>query len=128
MDLKLAGRRAIITGGSRGIGRAIVDCLVAEGVAIATCARGEANLDETLAHAKSKGVQAYGEAFDVRDGAAFQGWFERSVAKLGGVDIVISNVSTRPTVSGEQMWRDAFESDLLHHLRLADLSLPILKT
>ena len=128
MDLKLFGKRALVTGGSRGIGRAIVDALVAEGVSVATCARGAANLDATIASAKAKGVNAYGEAFDVRDGVAFQGWFERSVAHLGGLDIVISNVSTRPTVSGEQMWRDAFESDLMHHLRLADLALPVIKS
>ncbi len=72
-------------------------------------------------------MHAYGEAFDVRDAQALRGWFERSVASLGGVDIVISNASTRPTESGEQMWRDGFESDLLHHVRLTELSLPALQ-
>ena len=128
MDLKLTGRRALVTGGSRGIGRAIVDALVAEGAIVSTCARGAANLAETVAHAAARGANVYTEAFDVRDVVAYKGWFERSVAHMGGLDIVISNVSTRPTEAGEQMWRDAFDSDLMHHLRLVESALPFLKT
>lgn len=127
MDLGLKGCRAIVTGGSRGIGRAIVEALAAEGVHIALCARGQDGVKEAVTAASAHGAQAYGQALDVTDASAVRGWFDASVKHLGGLDIVISNVSTRPTQTGEAMWRDALETDLLHHVRLAELAMPSLK-
>nr|WP_295777107.1 SDR family oxidoreductase [Rhodoferax sp.] len=124
MDLGLKGKRALVTGGSKGIGRAIVQLLAAEGVDVALCARGESGVHETVQEAKACGVRAFGQALDVRDGDSVRGWFTAAVEQLGGLDLVISNVSTRPTQKGEAMWRDALETDLLHHVRLAELSLP----
>ena len=127
MDLGLQGRRALITGGSRGIGRAIVETLAREGADVALCARGQAGVDEAVSAARALGVRAYGRALDVRDSAAVAAWFAEATQSLGGLDIVISNVSTRPTERGEAMWRDALETDLLHHVRLSELALPQLK-
>jgi 3-oxoacyl-[acyl-carrier protein] reductase len=127
MDLGLKGLRAIVTGGSRGIGRAMVETLAAEGVHVALCARGAAGVQEAVAAAQSKGVNAFGRALDIRDASAVKAWFEDSVAQLGGLDLVISNVSTRPTEKGDAFWRDALETDLLHHVRLAEMALPVLK-
>ena len=127
MDLGLTGKRALVTGASRGIGRAIALALAAEGAHVAICARGQAGVTSTVDAIKGSGVNAYGEAFDVRDGNALKNWFEHATAHLGGVDIVVSNVSTRPTGMGIQMWRDGFESDILQHVQLAELALPRMK-
>lgn len=124
MDLGLKGRKALVTGGSKGIGRAIVQILASEGVDVALCARGDSGVQEAVQEAKACGVKAFGHALDVRDGDSLRAWFSEAVEQLGGLDLVISNVSTRPTQKGEAMWRDALETDLLHHVRLAELSLP----
>jgi 3-oxoacyl-[acyl-carrier protein] reductase len=127
MDLGLKGKRAIVTGGSRGIGRAICLALAADGASIATCARGEDTLNQTLDEARALGVDAHGSALDVRDELAMKDWFDSSVIALGGVDIVISNVSTRISPKSPTWWAETFEADLMHHVRLMRLAQPALE-
>lgn len=127
MDLGLRGKRAIITGGTRGIGRAIALRLANEGANIALCARTPGQVEDAVASLKAVGVQAFGASLDVRDGDAFTTWFSSAVEQLGGLDIAVSNVSTRPTLQGEAAWREAFETDFLQHVRFADLALPHLE-
>jgi NAD(P)-dependent dehydrogenase (short-subunit alcohol dehydrogenase family) len=127
MDLGLKGKKAIVTGGSRGIGRAICLALAADGASVATCARGQETLDSALGEIRAHGVTAYGEALDVRDEAAMANWFGKSVEALGGVDIVISNVSTRIPQDSPNWWSETFEVDLMQHVRLMALAQPELE-
>lgn len=121
MDVGLQGKRILISGASRGIGLAIAKTLVAEGARVAICARGRETLDRTLAEL---GDQAIGRAFDVRDQVAMADWVAGSVETLGGIDGVISNVSTRLDPKSPDWWTDTFEVDLLQHVRLKQLVEP----
>jgi NAD(P)-dependent dehydrogenase (short-subunit alcohol dehydrogenase family) len=126
MDLGLKGKRAIVTGGSRGIGRAILIALIEDGAEVATCARGEDGLNRLAADVGALGGKLHTQALDVRDAAAFEAWLSGAAEVLGGIDIVVSNVSTRVTATGEPMWRETFETDLLQHVRLAEQAVPYL--
>ena len=92
MELGLHGKVAIITGGSRGIGRAIALGLAAEGVNVALSARGERDLAATVAEVRALGVEALGVAGDMTQPADIERLVGETVAAFGGVDILINNV------------------------------------
>lgn len=128
MDLGLRGKRAIITGGSKGIGRRCADILADEGCHVAICARNKDEVAATVEGLKAKGVTAYGEAVDVGDKAALEAWVEASAKALGGIDIVIPNVSALDMGDTEEAWRHEFEIDLMHTIRTVNAAMPHLET
>jgi 3-oxoacyl-[acyl-carrier protein] reductase len=127
MDLGLAGRKAIITGGSKGIGRAIAETLAGEGCHVAICARGEGGVAAAVEALKGKGVKAFGRALDVTDRDALLGWVEASAKELGGLDIAVANVSALDMNRTDDAFRHEFEVDLLHTVRTVDAALPHLE-
>ena len=127
MDLGLKGLRAIVTGGSKGIGRRAADMLADEGCHVAICARTEADVEATVAALKAKGVDAYGEAIDVTDKAALEGFTEASAKTLGGIDIVVANVSALAMEDDEEGWRKQYETDMLHTVRTVTAAMPHLE-
>jgi 3-oxoacyl-[acyl-carrier protein] reductase len=124
MDLGLAGRRAIVTGGSKGIGRAIADTLAAEGCHVSICARGADGVTAAVEALRAKGVRAFGRALDVTDRDALLGWIEASAAELGGIDIAVANVSALDMNRTDDAWRSEFEVDMLHTVRTVEAALP----
>jgi 3-oxoacyl-[acyl-carrier protein] reductase len=127
MDLGLSGKKAIITGGSKGIGRAIADTLAAEGCHVAICARDEGGVVAAVESLKGKGVKAFGRALDVTDRDALVRWVEASAKELGGIDIVVANVSALDMNRNEDAFRHEFEVDLLHTVRTVDAAVPYLE-
>jgi 3-oxoacyl-[acyl-carrier protein] reductase len=127
MDLGLKGLNAVVTGATKGIGRAIAETLAAEGVNVSICARNAGEVEATVDALKSKGVKVHGAALDVADGAALKAWVDATAAAFGGVDIAVANVSALAIGQDEASWQREFEVDMMGTVRLVNAAMPYLE-
>ena len=127
MDLDLKGRNALITGASKGIGRAIADLFAAEGANVAICARDAGEVKEATTALAATGVKAWGEALDVGDAAALKQWVEGAARHLGGVDALVCNVSALAVGNSPETWEKSFRIDMMHTVNAVSAALPYLE-
>jgi 3-oxoacyl-[acyl-carrier protein] reductase len=128
MDLGLNGKVAMITGASRGLGRAMAIALGAEGVRLSLCARGGPALDAAASELKTAGHQVVAQAANVNDASAMESWMAATLKAFGGVDILVNNAGGAKIGTlgqlGEDGWRDAFDLNFFSAVRLARLCAP----
>lgn len=117
MDLGLRGKSAVVTGASRGIGRAIATRLADEGAGVAICARGEAGLREAEADLRARGVPVYAAVCDVGVNASLEAFLDAARAALGHVDILVNNPSGLETGDDENAWASSVNVDLMAAVR-----------
>ncbi len=127
MDLGLKGKHALITGGSKGIGRAVAQTFADEGANVAICARNAGDVTATVADLNARGVKACGRALDVADSAALKDWVAASAAELGGIDVLVCNVSALAVGDSEETWDKTFRTDMMHTVNAVAAAVPFLE-
>ena len=128
MDLGLRGDVAVVTGGTRGIGRAICRALAAEGCHLALCARDRRGVDEAAEDLRSLGVRVHAAVADVTDGEAFGRFVAETADAFGQIHHVAANVGG--AVGGESLvaspdeWLRTFDLNVGHAIRAIQATVP----
>ncbi|MDE0143673.1 MAG: glucose 1-dehydrogenase [Caldilineaceae bacterium] len=123
-DFNLAGKVAVITGASRGIGEAIARCFAAHGAAVVLSSRKQAALDDVAESIRSDGGRALAAAAHTGDMAATAALAEQAVREFGGIDILVNNAATNPhfgpLLSAEEShWHKILDVNVVGYFRMA---------
>ena len=127
MDLQLKGKTAVVTGATRGIGRAIAELFADEGANVAICARNAEQVAEAVKALEAKGVKAFGQVVDIADGPALQAFIVKAGETLGGIDVLVSNASALVQGNAESDWQAMFDIDMMGAVRTYDAARPFLE-
>jgi 3-oxoacyl-[acyl-carrier protein] reductase len=131
MDLGLSGRRAVVTGGSKGLGKAIAAELLAEGAEVVICSRNEAELEATAAELRKPGGTVTAFCCDVTDPDQVTAFIRESASSMGGIDILVNNAGGARPGRFESLtdtdWQEDFEVKLMSQIRCTRAALPLLR-
>ncbi|MDJ0388109.1 SDR family NAD(P)-dependent oxidoreductase [Roseomonas sp. E05] len=125
--MQLAGKRVVVMGGSRGIGRSIALGFAQEGAAVALCARGAAKLAETQAEIAALKVPAFAAPCDLADAEQIARFIPEAAEALGGIDVLVNNASGFGSTDDEAGWAASFAVDMMAIVRASHAALPWLE-
>ena len=128
MELGLKGKKVIITGASKGIGKAIALAMGSEGANLAICARGEKPLNDTAAELGAKDVEIFSQVCDVGEKESLENFLDKSYENLGGVDVLINNTSGFGLTDDEQGWNTGFNIDIMASVRATQKVAPWMRS
>ena len=127
MDLDLKGKNVLVTGGSKGIGRAVASLFADEGANVAICARNADEVAGVVASLAGKGVKSWGRAVDVADPVALKAWVDDAAVQFGGIDALVCNVSALAVGDSAETWEKSFRVDMMHTVNSVAAALPYLE-
>ena len=127
MNIDFTGKKAIVCGGSRGIGKAIALGFAACGGDVSICARDPKALEETRAEIAKLGRKAHAAGADLAKGDAVRGYVREAVAALGGVDLLVNNASAFGSSDDDKGWESSLSVDMLSIVHATQEALPALK-
>jgi 3-oxoacyl-[acyl-carrier protein] reductase len=127
MQLSLKGKRAVVAGGSKGIGRSIALAFAQAGAAVSICARGRPALDKTAAEIKALGVKAHAGECDLADKTAIATYIAAAADSLGGIDILVNNASGFGAGDDEEGWAKGLDIDVMATVRASHAAIPFIE-
>jgi len=127
MNIDLTGKRAVICGGSRGIGRAIAQACAEAGADVSICARGAETLAKTRGEIAAFGHKAHAAACDLAQADQIARYIAEAAEALGGIDILVNNASGFGSTDDEEGWEKSIGVDLLATVRATRAATPFLE-
>jgi 3-oxoacyl-[acyl-carrier protein] reductase len=128
MHIDLKGRRAVVAGGSKGIGRSIALAFAEAGASVSICARGRSALEQTLIELKARRPSAHhAAACDLADKAAIPAYIAAAAEALGGIDILVNNASGFGAVDDEDGWAKSLDIDVMATVRASHAAIPFIE-
>ncbi len=117
MKFDFSGKRVVICGGSRGIGRSIAEAFVRDGASVAICARGKEDLDKAASELAKGGAKVHAAACDLADAESVKAYVKGAGNALGGIDILVNNASGFGHRDDEAGWAAGLSIDLMATVR-----------
>lgn len=127
MNISFKGRKVVVAGGSRGIGRSTALAFATAGADVSICARGEAALRQTESELRLGGGKVHAAVCDLADGAAVKNHVAAAAAALGGIDVLVNNASAFGRSDDEAGWEASIGVDLMAPVRASYAALPFLE-
>jgi 3-oxoacyl-[acyl-carrier protein] reductase len=124
MQISFKGKRVVVAGGSKGIGRSIALGFASAGADVSICARGQAALDATSAEIRKAGVKAHASQCDLGNKDAIAAYIVSAAEFLGGIDILVNNASGFGGGDDEAGWARGIDIDVMATVRASNAAIP----